>query len=414
MRKHAGVLRYLLAPVLCASCSTPVNSPTTDASWYAEKLLTLEERRQEAAIKLERVSEWLKEEKLAGVLIRSVRNFAWITAGGDNHIVITSENGAVPLFIRDDGKKFVIANDSEAPRMMDEDLRGMGYELKQISWYGDRVDPNQLDAALREITGGRSFGADLPYPGAKMIDSDLAKLRVPLTNTEIRKYRWLGRRSAEAVDSVCRKLQPGMTERGIEALISAALMRHAIRATVLLIGADDRIHKYRHAPPSDVQKAEKYAMVNICARRWGLVIAMTRFVHFGPPPEDLRRKFEAAARINAGFWARTVPGATAGRILVGAIEDYTEAGFPSEWQKHHQGGAIGYQERDWLAVPGSSQVVYQNQAFAWNPTIQGAKVEDTVLLVGDRLEILTEIPGWPVIESKVLGRIYRSPSILVR
>ena len=401
--------------LLFVSCSVPRRSNRdVDASWYPEELLTLEERRLEAAIKLERIQNFLKREKLSGVLITTARNFSWITAGGDSHIVITSESGAVPLFIREDGRKFIITSHSEAPRMQEEDLKEMGYELREISWYGDKIEPNQLTSTLRELTAGRPFGSDSTYADSRMVDSELASLRVPLTDTEIRKYRWLGKKCAEAVERVCRQVQPGMTERGIAALMSDALLRHSIRPTVLLIGADDRIMKYRHAPPSDKNKVDKYAMVNICARRWGLVISMTRLIHFGAVPADLQHKLESVARVNAGYWARTTVGSNAGSILQGAIADYAEAGYPEEWRKHHQGGAIGYQERDWLAIPGSSQRVQSNQTFAWNPTIQGTKIEDTILLVGDRLEILTEIAGWPVVESKALGRIYRSPGILVR
>jgi antitoxin VapB len=144
------------------------------------------------------------------------------------------------------------------------------------------------------------------------------------------------------------------------------------------------------------------------------MIAMTRFVHFGALPEDLGKKLEAVARVNAGLWARTVPGAGAASIIEGAISDYAEAGYPEEWRKHHQGGAIGYQERDWLAQPGSAYTVHENETFAWNPSIQGIQIEDTILLVGDRLEILTEIQDWPALESKAHGRIYRSPGILIR
>ena len=38
------------------------------------------------------------------------------------------------------------------------------------------------------------------------------------------------------------------------------------------------------------------------------------------------------------------------------------------------------------------------QAFAWNPTIAGTKVEDTALVIGDSIEIITSTPGWPTIQ----------------
>ena len=37
------------------------------------------------------------------------------------------------------------------------------------------------------------------------------------------------------------------------------------------------------------------------------------------------------------------------------------------------------------------------QAFAWNPTVAGTKVEDTALVIDDRLEMLTTSPEWPLI-----------------
>ena len=40
----------------------------------------------------------------------------------------------------------------------------------------------------------------------------------------------------------------------------------------------------------------------------------------------------------------------------------------------------------------------ERQAFAWNPTIAGTKVEDTALLVDGTLDMITTSPDWPVIE----------------
>ena len=47
---------------------------------------------------------------------------------------------------------------------------------------------------------------------------------------------------------------------------------------------------------------------------------------------------------------------------------------------YHQGGATGYETRDYIATPNSSLIVQPNQAFAWNPYIKGAKSEDTILV----------------------------------
>ena len=93
----------------------------------------------------------------------------------------------------------------------------------------------------------------------------------------------------------------------------------------------------------------------------------------------------------------TRPGARASDLYAVAADGYRDAGFPGEELKHHQGGAIGYRAREWVAHPRSEEVVRERQAFAWNPTITGTKIEDTALVIGDSVEIITSTPDWPAI-----------------
>ena len=50
-----------------------------------------------------------------------------------------------------------------------------------------------------------------------------------------------------------------------------------------------------------------------------------------------------------------------------------------------------------MATPGSQEVVVEGQAFAWNPSITGAKVEDTILVRAAGNEIITLTPSLPAI-----------------
>lgn len=374
----------------------------------ASDIVSREELLFEIDEKMNRVREFLAERALGGVLITGVNNFSWITAGvADNHIVLTSETGAASLLLMQDGRKYLIANDSEAPRLMAEDLRGLGYEAQGYDWYEQK---NKL-RIIREIAGGERIGSDLGFDDLPVVD--LAPLRFRLLDSELNKYRWLGRHTAEAIESVCRVIEPGMSEREIEAMASDALMRSGIRPTVLLIGVDERIYNYRHATPSD-WRLVKYAMVNVCARRWGLIVAATRFVHFGILPEELKTKLRAAAYVNAQFQAHTRPRMKASELFEMAKRWYLDCNFPDEWRRHHQGGAIGYAEREWLAAPDCYAVVETPQGFAWNPTVQGAKVEDTIIAFEDRVENITATDGFPSLEVEVNDRLYRSPDILIR
>jgi len=48
---------------------------------------------------------------------------------------------------------------------------------------------------------------------------------------------------------------------------------------------------------------------------------------------------------------------------------YAAAGFPDEWKLHHQGGSCGYNPRDRIGTPGNPTKIFDNQGFAWNPSI---------------------------------------------
>jgi antitoxin VapB len=54
------------------------------------------------------------------------------------------------------------------------------------------------------------------------------------------------------------------------------------------------------------------------------------------------------------------------------------------------------------------------QAFAWNPSAKGGKVEDTVVLQNGAIELLTETSKFPVVETVVGGQSYRSAGVLLK
>jgi len=374
---------------------------------------TLAERKSEVEEKVRRIREFLDREKLGGLLLSHVRNFAWLTAGGDSHIVLGSPSGAASLLVLADGRLFLISPNNESQRLLQEELAGLGFEVREYKWFEDKITPDHKLAIVRELAGSAPVATDVPYDGLRLVETEVISLRVPLLPGEVKRLRWVGQETAAAIDEVAHAIRPRMTERQMEAITSDTLLRRGLRPTVLLMGADKRIANYRHATPTD-HPIRRYAMINVCAERWGLVVAMTRFVHFGPRPKELAERAAAVARIDAAYLAHTVPGATADGILRAGMRAYEREGYLGEWEKHHQGGAIGYLERDWVAIPGLAERVQLGQAFAWNPTLPGTKSEDTVLVTDRGLEVLTMSPSWPTLEVEAEGKKFRRPAILVR
>ena len=153
-------------------------------------------------------------------------------------------------------------------------------------------------------------------------------------------------------------------------------------------------------------------MVVVCAERDGLIVSITRFVYFGLLPQEFREKLFAVAKVDASFIINTRPAKRVADIFQDAIGTYEKVGYPGEWKLHHQGGAAGYESRDYIATPDSLQIVQPNQAFAWNPSVKGVKSEDTILVTEKGYEIITDDPDWPKVEVEYNGEKISLPSIL--
>ena len=125
-------------------------------------------------------------------------------------------------------------------------------------------------------------------------------------------------------------------------------------------------------------------------------------------------KFAISAQANATLIHATSDGATSAEYFAAVSRSYEARGFPGEEKAHHQGGAAGYLEREWLARPGGEEVIRAPQAFAWNPSVQGAKVEDTILLHDDQIEVMTATPELPTLETRIGDRTCVSSGVLIR
>jgi antitoxin VapB len=116
--------------------------------------------------------------------------------------------------------------------------------------------------------------------------------------------------------------------------------------------------------------------------------------------------------VDATFIAATRPGANLSQVFKRGTEVYAANGFANEWKLHHQGGPAGYEPREYVVTPTIKDQVILGQAFAWNPSITGTKSEDTIQVGGQENEIMTAIPGWPMIEVEIDNKIFARPAIL--
>ena len=355
----------------------------------------------------------LRAENLGAVILNSQPNFAWATAGANNGIDTSRENGAASIVIRADGKRFLLANCIEMPRMLDEEVSGEDFELIEYGWTEEKARPDfvaQRAASLLE--NSQPLASDMPF-GANVstIESLIARCRFELTSWEIERYKQLGKDAGARLGELMRRVQPGETEIAVATRARQALAIDNIHAVVCLVAADERLCKYRHPVPTE-KVWQKTLMVVVCARRDGLIASLSRIVCAGQIPTELAGKTEACARVSAALHAATTPGATGAELYKIAADAYARENFAREINLHHQGGATGYRTRDWTAHPASGDTVFANQAFAWNPSISGTKTEETCIVSENGIEIITTSPDWTQIKTEINGREYSSPGVL--
>ncbi|NWF92742.1 MAG: aminopeptidase P family N-terminal domain-containing protein [Syntrophaceae bacterium] len=353
-----------------------------------------------------RVRELLREKGLRALLLKRHANFSWMTGGGLNIVGIATEMGSTSLLITEDSK-FLISNNIEVSRMVDEEGLGkQGYGVKTFPWYED-----QEASMVGELVGKDPFGSDVPFPNATVVAEDVARLRYSLTPEEQERYRWLGERVSLALERTMIAARPGEKESEVIGRLCHELWRDRIDTVTLMGAADDRISNFRHPIPSE-KRVEKYLMVSVCARKWGLIVSLTRFVHFGKVLEELREKYEANVFIDCTFMAHTRPGVLAREVLQKGIDAYHQKGYPEEWKLHHQGGAIGYTGRDYRVNLKTPDLIQENQAFTWNPSLTGTKSEDTILATSKGPEMITRPILYPTFSLRVEGISFIRPAIL--
>jgi len=354
--------------------------------------------------KLSCIYELLDRHNLDALYLQRISSFAWATCGAASYINTATSTGEASVLITRDAR-YLLTNNIEEPHYdKEEKLKAQGWEFQISPWY-------EPASAFERLTKGLRVGGDVSQPGAIDLSSAVTELRMNLLPEEQDRFCEVARLSAGAMEAAVRAAQPGMTEYEIAAKLAQEAYARELLPIVNLVATDERIFGFRHPLPAS-KKMNKYAMLVLCGRKYGLVCSVTRLIHYGPLSDELKKKQAAVAQVDANVIAATRPGATLAEMFGEIQAAYAGAGYPDEWQLHHQGGPAAYEPREFIATPSNQARVAVGQAYAWNPSITGAKVEDTVLITDDGFEVMTEMAGWPVIEISAGGRLVRRPLIL--
>jgi Xaa-Pro aminopeptidase len=350
--------------------------------------------------KLGRLRALMAENQIDGVHLRGIDWFSWLTSGGTNVVFLPSETGIADLFITAK-EAWILTNRIETRRLVDEEPTS-DFRITDFNWQ----DSQAIYSFIKEKCGGPVV-CDRPQLFEKPLPMVFNHLKWVLGEGDIERYRSLCRESAEAMTDALTLAKPEWTENQLAGEGAKALWSRGIEATLILIAGHDRGKIYRH--PTVVSKPiGKSVMMVFSARRNGLYANITRFVYFNEPSASERATFEKLSKIEQQGLDAVQVGSTLKSVYSAFADAYRDAGVPEEINNHHQGGSCGYQSREVFAnpsLPAEQDIPFvAGMAFAWNPSLPGAKLEDTILLTKNGIEILTVDPRWPTVHVGVRAR----------
>jgi len=365
--------------------------------------------RKEFNIKKNRLSKYLDEKGLEGVILAKKSNYAWLICGARNKVVDYSEIGeAILLFWND--KLYLFTSNIEIERMKNEETNNFGFiEFVEYRWFEKKDLPNRI-SNIADLT---KIKQDHPIiDNVKLLEEDFNNIKFQLVRNEKERYKEIGKLSSKCVTNVCKDIKKGISEFEVQAMISNCLISKGLSPTIILVGSDERLFNYRHPIPTS-KKVEKYLMIVVGAMKWGLITAITRLVHFGKPSREVMAARDIILKIDAEMILGSRPGIKYCDILKKEIESFNLSGLKNEWFNHHQGGPIGYEGRYFLTDLKNQKRIEVDHAIAWNPSMRGYKSEDTIIVEKDKNLVITQDDDWPLIKVKTkFGEILR-PGIFI-
>jgi antitoxin VapB len=367
-------------------------------------------RAEEVATKIARVRSLLDAKSYSSALLMSQANVSWITAGLQDPVVRGEDPGLVWVVVTQDAC-CLISQNVESPRLIAEE--GLG-ELEQVGLRTyDWWRPEDGLEIIRSLADPAHLINDGWGPGGSHAEW-IQALRFELTTGEEQRLIALGADCSEVLEGALYEWRPGPSEREVSGAIAAGLEGRGVFPSVLMVGADERRRRFRH-PISSGATSHRDLLAVLVGVRQGLNVALSRTVAAGEPPADLVRDHEIACSVEAALVHASRPGCSWQSALLEGLRAYEAAGVPEEWQHQYQGGPIGYRSREFDVVPGSAEsglLIGQNQAFAWNPTVVGAKSEDTFIARDEGALSVTNSMTWPLLTvSQPWGALQR-PGIL--
>jgi Xaa-Pro aminopeptidase len=376
--------------------SIPPGGPTAESG--AERRIDIDAKQVRVAGLLQRVG-------CDGLLILDPANFAWLTSGAFARAVLDPAEQPALYFSAE--QRWLLASNSTSQRLFDEEIDGLGFQLKEWPWHLGR---RQL---LADVCQGRAIACDLPFGELRSVADDLRLLRRTLTHYEQACLRALGLVLSHALEATSRTMAQGETEREVAGQISHRLLHRGALPLYIGVAADGRSRLYREFGYTSTP-VNSYVVLTTTARKYGLCATASRSISFGPPDETFRAEHNAVCKVGATYVASTWPDALPREVLAAGRRVYGLTGHEHEWREAPQGHVTGHTAVELALTPATNDLFQAGWAVTWNAGVGAARSCDTFLVTDAGPRVVTPTEPWPLKRIRVQGADFVRPDILQR
>ena len=250
----------------------------------------------------------------------------------------------------------------------------------------------------RETIAGR--GLDIALRSTERI---VEQARLIKDETEIATLRDAAARLGRVVPTVLAAVRPGETERGIAAVIEAALRDAGYERiafdTIVASGPHSAMPHYRAG--SRTLASGDLVVLDFGGVLDGYCCDLTRTVSIGPPSPEARRVYDAVRDAHAAAVAAVRPGIDASAVDAAARGVLRERGLGDAFGHGtghglgldvHEEPRIGQPRADIAPVTLAPGMVFTIEPGAYLSGFGGVRIEDDVLVTDSGCEVLTSLP----------------------
>ena len=368
-------------------------------------LTSASDRRSDVETKQALMSGLLQEVGCDGLLILEPENFAWLSGGRAARGII--DPVSLPaLYFTPEGR-WVLSANVDSQRLFDEELDGLGFQLKEWPWNWGRL---QL---LADLCQGRNVACDQPLLSCKVVAEPLQRRRRLMSEYERACYRALGQIVSHALEATGRTLSAGDTEREIAGQLSHRLLHRGVLPVAVSVSADGRSRRYRQGGFTAAPVAS-FCVLTVVGRKYGLTAMASRAVTLGQADAVFRKEHDAACRVSATYIASSWPDAMPKQILATGRRVFQIADAEHEWLLCPQGHITGHAAVELTLTPNTEELLQAGWAITWNTTVGAASSCDTFLITEDGPRSLTPPENWPLKRIRIQGAEFVRPDVLAR